>query len=149
MLVLRIKYSDFRAWLTTKKITLETKSKLSKLVPDGTVLWAVDTDLSQAVKIVAEPNGVVVGGQNASNQIILQKLGLSGNSIWQIQVSDGLLTSLLVNAGWRLCSRNQHPPLHQIQPRIKQYTPGHDQSRPHRPRLQLRHWCPRHLCNRR
>ena len=95
MLVVRIKYSDFRAWLTTKKITLETKSKLSKLVPDGTVLWAVDTDLSQAVKIVAEPNGVVVGGQNASNQIILQKLGLSGNSIWQIQVSDGLLTSLL------------------------------------------------------
>ena len=67
MLVLRIKYSDFRAWLTTKKITIETKSKLSKLVPDGTVLWAVDTDLSQAVKIVAEPNGVVVGGQNASN----------------------------------------------------------------------------------
>lgn len=81
--------------MTTKKITLETKSKLSKLVPDGTVLWAVDTDLSQAVKIVAEPNGVVVGGQNASNQIILQKLGLSGNSIWKMQVSDGLLTSLL------------------------------------------------------
>lgn len=67
-------------------------SKLLKLAADGSMIWGVALNFT-ANQLVADPNGVVVGGVH-SNRVIISKHSLTGTAIWQTETTGTTLSAL-------------------------------------------------------
>lgn len=70
---------------------------LSKLRPNGSVVWyniLRNLSVTEPIKLVADANGVVVGGTNAG-KLELQKYTLTGSIIWQTQLDGGPINSFI------------------------------------------------------
>ncbi len=67
-------------------------SKLLRLAVDGSIVWTINLAFS-ANQLVAEANGIVVGGVKA-NKVVLSKYLLNGTTIWQTETDGTILSAL-------------------------------------------------------
>ncbi len=73
--------------------------RLLRLRPDGSIQWVVDPGLFAAgqTALLAEPNGVVIAG-TTGGQVSVQKIGTTGDRLWQTDVATDTFTDITKTA---------------------------------------------------